>query len=415
VLNGPVKLSGRRGLLAAFLFVLVLAAVGTALAAVVASKPPSPSGGNLSNGNQQKFLRLAETGVQNINRYWFNSRTNWYNDRLARNQDGKAPIWTTVHLFSALNGIATAAPTAANKRAVEWFADRAYREYWDPQVGHIPHTRKHIGGFDPSTRETKGPRAHAFFDDNGWLGLAFLEAFRITRVKRYLNYADDAFQFLAKAGWASGVGGGVWWDTGHRSRSSESIASGSALGALLYYTTRRKAYLGTTQKFISWANAHIWDTRNGLYMRDVTSPILMGYVQSPFMLAYVSLCQTTKNDTLCDKAEQLGNSSLAQFSGALHHGPQYDAEYLHWMLDVYAQDHNPRWYNLALANAQRALANAQNKQGLFLKAWDGSRAPDAPTDALKIDAATVSVFAWLAAAAPPSAAPSGTPAGGVSG
>jgi uncharacterized protein YyaL (SSP411 family) len=379
----------------------LLAIVASAVAASIASAPPpSPRGGSLPSA-QQKYLQLAEQGVANIDRHWWNSRTDWYNDRLAKGQDGKAPIWTTVHLFSALNGIAKAAPTAANKRAVEWFADRAYREYWDPQVGHIPHTRKHIGGFDPSTREAKGPRAHAFFDDNGWLGLAFLEAFRITRVKRYLTYADDAFQFMAKAGWASGVGGGVWWDTHHVSRSSESIASGSALGALLYYATRRKAYLGTTQKFIAWANAHIWDAKNGLYMRDVDSPILMGYVQSPFMLAYVSLCQTTKNDTLCDKAEQLGNAALAQFTGTLHHGPQYDAEYLHWMLDVYAQDHNPRWYNLALANAQRALANAQNKQGLFLKAWNGSRAPDAPTDSLKIDAATVSVFAWLAAATPP--------------
>jgi len=385
----------------ALLLAGVLAVVASALAATVANAPPpTPAGGRLQ-GDQQKFLQLAEQGVRDINRNWFNSRTDWYNDRLARGQDGKAPIWTTVHLFSALNGIAQAAPTAANKRAVQWFADRAYREYWDPQVGHIPHTRRHIGGFDPSTRESKGPRAHAFFDDNGWLGLAFLEAFRITRVQRYLTYADDAFQFMAQAGWASGAGGGVWWDTHHVSRSSESISSGSALGAELYYTTRRKSYLQTTRKFIAWANAHIWDATSGLYMRDVTSPILMGYVQSPFMLAYMSLCQTTKDDALCDKAEQLGNSSLARFTGALHHGPQYDAEYLHWMLEVYAHDHNPRWYNLALANARRALANARAKNGLYLRAWDGSRAPDAPTDSLKIDAATVSVFAWLAAAKPP--------------
>src|SRR4051795_13706692 len=85
------------------------------------------------------------------------------------------------------------------------------------------------------------------------------------------------------------------------------------------------------------------------------------------------------------------------------------------MLDVYAQDHNPRWYSLALSNAQRALANAKTKQGLYLRGWDGGRAPDAPTDSLKIDAATVSVFAWLAAATPPSPSASGNPSGGGSG
>jgi hypothetical protein len=401
VFNDPVGFARSRRFLPALIVALLLALVASAVAASVANAPPAPGGGKLT-GDQQKFLQLAESGVRDINRYWWNPRTNWYNDRLAKGQDGKASIWTTVHLFSALNGIAQAAPTAANKRAVGWFADRAYREYWNPQVGHIRHTRRHIGGFDPSSREPTGPRAHAFYDDNGWLGLAFLEAYKTTHVRRYLTYADDAFQFLAQTGWADGKGGGVWWDTGHASRSSESIASGTALAALLYQTTGNKSYLRTAQQYISWADAHILDATNGLYMRDVDSPILMGYVQSPMMVGFESLCATTKNDHLCDRAEQLGTAALKQFTGTLHHGPQYDAVYLHWMLDVYAQDHNPRWYELALDNAQRALANAKTNQGLYLRAWDGGRAPDAPTDSLKIDAATVSVFAWLAAARPPS-------------
>jgi hypothetical protein len=388
--------------LAALLAAGLLALVGSAVGASVANAPPpAPAGGTLS-GAQAKFLQLAEQGVDKINQNWWNSRTDWYNDRLAKGQDGKASIWTTVHLFSTLNGIAEAAPTAANKRALGWFADRSYREYWNPQAGHIRHTRRHVGGFDPSTREAANDRAHVYYDDNGWLGLAFLEAYRTTHVKRYLTYADDAFQFIAQTGWADGAGGGVWWDTKHTSRSSEGIASATALGALLYETTGKKPYLNTVRRYISWADAHIWDAKNGLYMRDPGSPILMGYVQSPMMIAFVSLCQTTHDDSMCDKAEELGDDAIRGFSTTLHHGPQYDAVYLHWMLDVYDHDHNARWYELALDNAGRALAHAQNKQGLFLKAWDGGRAPDAPTDSLKIDAATLSVFAWLAAAKPPS-------------
>src|SRR6185437_9469432 len=116
-----VRFSQPRRLMPALLLAGALAVVASALAATVANAPPpTPAGGRLQ-GDQQKFLQLAEQGVRDINRNWFNSRTDWYNDRLARGQDGKAPIWTTVHLFSALNGIAQAAPTAANKRAVQWF------------------------------------------------------------------------------------------------------------------------------------------------------------------------------------------------------------------------------------------------------------------------------------------------------
>jgi hypothetical protein len=381
------------------LAVACLLLVGVAVADAPAPLPPSPQ----LSADRAKFLQIAEDGVRKVNRYWWNSRTRWYNDQLKQPQDGKASIWTTVHVFFTLNGIATADRTQANVRQLKWFADRAYREYWNPQVGHIPHTRGHIGGFDPSSREARTARAHAFYDDNGWLGLAFLEAYRITKTPRYLRYADAAFQFIAQTGWAVGAGGGIWWDTGHASRSSESISSATLLAAMLYETTHKASYLRTARQYISWADSHIWDAKNGLYMRDPNSPILMGYVQSPFMLAFVSLCSTTSNDTLCDRAEQLGGSALAQFSDKLTHGPQYDAVYLHWMLNLYARDHDARWYSLAYDNAQRALANAQNSAGLFLKAWDGSRAPDAPTDSLKIDAATLSVFAWLAAATPPPA------------
>ena len=391
----------KRSVYAAALAVVCVLGVGAAVADAPAPLPPSPQ----LTADRANFLQIAEDGVRKINRYWWNSRTRWYNDQLKQPQDGKAPIWTTVHLFSTLNGIVTADRTPANVRQLKWFADRTFREYWNPQVGHVRHTRRHVGGFDPSTREAKTPRAHAFYDDNGWLGLAFLEAYRITKTPRYLRYADDAFQFIAQTGWADGAGGGIWWDTGHASRSSESISSATLLAAMLYQATHKRSYLGSAQKYIAWANSHIWDAENGLYMRDLDSPILMGYVQSPMMVAYATLCQTTKNDGLCDKAEQLGGSALAHFTENLTHGPQYDAVYLHWMLTLYGFDHDARWYSLAYDNAQRALAKARNSAGLFLKAWDGSRAPDAPPDALKIDAATLSVFAWLAAATPPPSTP----------
>jgi uncharacterized protein YyaL (SSP411 family) len=185
------------------------------------------------------------------------------------------------------------------------------------------------------------------------------------------------------------------------SRSSEGIASNTLLAALLYETTHKRYYLRTARRYIAWADSHIWDRRSGLYMRDPNSPILMRYVQSPMIAAYESLCESTRDDRWCDKAERLGAAALAGFPAAADHGPQYDAVYLRWMLDLYDHDGDPRWYSLAYYNAERALAKAGNRAGLFLRAWDGSRAPDAPADSLKIESATLSVFAWLAAAKPP--------------
>lgn len=377
--------------------------LGCVVAPAVADAPrPVHAKKSQLSAAQAGYLQLAQQGVRNINRYWWNRRTRWYDDALFSSRDGKASIWTTVHVFSALNGIAQASPTRGNLRTLQRFADAAYGQFWNSHAAYLRGARRWVGGYKPGSRVRSGPRAHAYYDDNGWLGLAYLEAYRSTHIKRYLRYADQAFQFIARTAWARNVGGGIWWDTGHKNRSSEGIASATALGALLYEATHNRYYLNSVKRYIAWADRHIYDARDGLYMRDTDSPILMGYVQSPMMVAYISLCSTTHDDHLCDKAEALGASSLAHFTMNLTHGPQYDAVYLHWMLDVYSRDHDPRWYQLAANNAQRAIANSRNKQGLFLRGWDGRRAPDVPPDSLRIEAATVSVFAWLAAATPPS-------------
>jgi hypothetical protein len=85
-------------------------------------------------------------------------------------------------------------------------------------------------------------------------------------------------------------------------------------------------------------------------------------------------------------------------------GPQYDAIYIRSLLEIYRIDHNPRWYRVAAAVGDRAMAKAVGYHGLYLRTWDGKPISSigAPPYKLQIHAATTSVLAWLAAAkAPP--------------
>ncbi len=152
--------------------------------------------------------------------------------------------------------------------------------------------------------------------------------------------------------------------------------------------------------YIAWSNGHIWDPAAQLYERDPHSPILMRYVQSPIMAGEQTLCEATGDQSMCAAAAALGNAQLRAFPAAANHGPQYDSIYLQWMLYQYAQDHDSRWYALAYYNAQRALANSGDKAGLFLQDWDGDHAPS--DSSFQIESATLSLFASVAAAQPPS-------------
>jgi hypothetical protein len=84
-------------------------------------------------------------------------------------------------------------------------------------------------------------------------------------------------------------------------------------------------------------------------------------------------------------------------------GPQYDAIYIRCLLELYRMDHNARWYGVAAATAQRAIDNGRAPNGLYLRNWDGGsmRALGTRLDMLQTHAATTSVLAWMAGAAPP--------------
>jgi len=380
------------------LTILILA---LAAAPARAGEPPSLPAQAQVAADRQQLSTLATNGVRLVKNMWWNSRAGWYNERL--NGAGAHPlasIWSTVHLFNALNAVAAADRTRFHLRMLENFANRADKLYWNPLAGHVPHTRRHVGGYSPYPN-WRGTGVHTYYDDNGWLGLAFFDAWQITGKKRYLNAAQRAFAFTAITGWAKKLGGGVWWDTRHTSRSSEGIASNALLGALLYKATHRPDYLRRTRIYIAWSNGHIWDPKAQLYMRDPNSPILMAYVQSPFMAAHQTLCQATGDQSWCAKAKALAEASLRQFPAAVNHGPQYDSMYLQWMLYQYQQDHDPRWYALAYYNAKRALSNSGDGTGLFVRDWDGDELPNG--DTLQAETSTLSLFAWVAAAQPPQA------------
>ena len=119
-------------------------------------------------------------------------------------------------------------------------------------------------GFGPRPRQHE-PGKTTWFDDNGWWGLAFLDAYRATGNGRYLTDAEIAQNFISVSGWDNTPGrpGGIWWNTNHSFYAGESLASGTLLSARLYAITHDKHYLDDATKFIDWANVWLVDPHNG--------------------------------------------------------------------------------------------------------------------------------------------------------
>jgi hypothetical protein len=381
----------RRPRAAVAVLLLIVAAAAAALAlslkptrGVEAATGPGPP----KAGRPATYLRVAQYGIDR-SRAWWDARRHWYRQFLA-GRSGAATNWGIVHLFGATSAIAIADPTPAHRTAVRSFARGAER-YWNPDLRPVP-------GYGPSPGN-RGADHRTWYDDEGWWGIAFYDAYRATGDRSYLSSAGRALAFL-DSGWDPRTGG-IYWDSNRTFKSSESLAGGTLLAAYLYRESHSASYLDTARRYTAWADSRL-RRRDGLYDSRPTSGVPMPYVEGPMAAAFVVLCHSTGDQAWCSKGENLADRTARRFP-TLTMGPQYDAIYVRSLLELYRLDGNRRWYDIAAAATDRAVANGRAGNGLYLRAWDGRsiRTVGTAPGKLQTHAATTSAAAWMAAASPP--------------
>ena len=340
------------------------------------------------------YAAIARKGLVDARRRWWNVNTKWYTDHLHGPAGDVATVWGIVHVFDATSAMAIADPSRKRRLKVRRFAAVAER-YWSHNVH--PH-----GAY---TAQLAGPHGdgenYAFYDDNGWLGLAFVDAYRATHNKRYLHDADRALRFIDEDGWDGDRG--VLWNQWDSDTSLASYASATALAAELYHYTDKSRYRGIARRYIAWGDKHA--RRHGLYAtRDHPA---VSYVEGAMIGAHLALCREGSKRS-CKAAEQVARSAHRRWgTGHRYHAPQFDAILFRYLLRLGDYDGQKRWYRWAQAAAADALANSR-EHGLFLKVWDGSSITSHGNGEgqftygrLCTHAGTVSLFAWLAAIPPP--------------
>jgi hypothetical protein len=232
---------------------VLVSLVGLALGGVACL----PSDAGALSHSQARYLKAANNGIEKTNDWWNHGR-HWYSSVLGGSNS--ASLWGIVPLFEALDGLQIAAPSNRHLHELNHFAWGAQR-YLNPALRPVP-------GFGPKPHQHEAGKT-TWFDDNGWWGLAFLDAYRATGNGRYLADAEIAQNFISVSGWDDTPGrpGGIWWNTNHSFYAGESLASGTLLSARLYEITHDQRYLDDATKFIGWADVWLVDPATGLYAR----------------------------------------------------------------------------------------------------------------------------------------------------
>src|SRR5262249_22325667 len=138
------------------------------LALLLVAAACAPSDAGAWSRSQGRYLRAANKGAKNLHRWWVKG-LRWYTPVIGGTYN--ASLWQTVPIFEAYNGLALAAPTGRHLALLNWFAQNAER-YLNPALEPVP-------GFGPKPGQDEAGKT-TWFDDNGWWGMAFLDAYRAT-------------------------------------------------------------------------------------------------------------------------------------------------------------------------------------------------------------------------------------------
>ncbi|MDB4923365.1 glycoside hydrolase family 76 protein [Mucilaginibacter sp.] len=221
-----------------------------------------------------------------------------------------------------------------------------------------------------------------YYDDNGLVGIEYLEAYFNTKNPLYLTHAKTAFKFII-SGWDDQLGGGVTWLEGHKDQKPACSNGMATLVALkLYQATKDPYYLTWGKRFYNWMHTNLRDSA-GAYWNDKktidgkANKVYYTYNSGSMLEAGVLLYQFTHNKTYLKDAQVTANGAYKHFSD-LKHDPHLSISMdLPWFVTVlfrgyealYKVDGNYNYIETIGKDLDYAWQNTTDKYGLLTNTW----------------------------------------------
>lgn len=301
-----------------------------------------------------------------------------HNDTLTYMEQGQVASKEVSYLwpFSGLFASTSVLMQLPGKRA-------AYQPFMDSMVMAIEKyrdTTRHPAGYQayPAFLE----KVDRYYDDNGLVGIDYLQAYQVSARPEYLARAKDAFTFIL-SGWSEGLGGGVTWLEGHGDQKPACSNGMATLLALkLYGATGDTSYLNWGKRFYSWMRDNLQDSA-GLYVNDrrtadgSLNKTYWTYNSGSMLEASVLLYRFSGDTTYLREAQRIAAASHAHFGQKLADGRTSILD-LPWFVLVlfrgyealYEEDGNPAYLNTIISNVEYAWQKSRDRYGLVYNNWN---------------------------------------------
>lgn len=155
-----------------------------------------------------------------------------------------------------------------------------------------------------------------FYDDEGWWALAWIDAYKLTGTKKYLDMAEVIFADMT-TGWSEECGGGIFWKKPKQYKNAIANNLFTLTAARLYKTTKKAEYLDWTTKNIEWLlGSGMINPQTGMVMDGTKNCIATGayytYNQGVAMAALAEAYLITKDKKYINAANSIAKATIKQ-------------------------------------------------------------------------------------------------------
>jgi uncharacterized protein YyaL (SSP411 family) len=300
-----------------------------------------------------------------------------YKDSLTYMQGGNVSskevsfLWPYSGIFSATNVL----------MRHPGFKDK-YSPYLDSMVTGIEayrDTSRKPAGYQ--AYPVKFEKVDRYYDDNGLVGIDYMEAYKNTKNPVYLHRAKEVFKFII-SGWDDKLGGGVYWLEGHKDMKPACTNGMATLAALkIYEATKEPYYLEWGQRFYSWMHENLRNP-SGVYWNDKKmdgsiDKTYWTYNSGSMLEASVLLYRFTDDDRYLKEAQAIASGALEHFESAKEDKNLALHIDLPWFVTVlfrgyealYEVDGDYKYLEKIIKSLDYAWDNTRDQYGLLTHTW----------------------------------------------
>lgn len=331
-----------------------------------------------------EWLAIATSMWEAIQRDFAIPDFGLYRERAPQQNEDNAfsYLWPYSALVSGINALAGTAPddySAARDTVLT-----NLEQYWD-QHSDPP-------GYDSYVVEYGG--GDKFYDDNEWLGIDFVYAWRETKNDAWLAKARDTWTFVI-SGWSEDFGGGIYWKENDAStKNTCSNGPAAVMAMLLHEATGEQDYLDWAIRIMEWTK-QLKDPASGVYFdnindQGVIEPTKWTYNTGTPLHANALLYAATGDEVYLTEARDLARASLDWFAPvtSLDGGdirvfpdtPWFNSILFRGYVALAAVDpeSDPAYVTAMLDFARYGWDHARDQNGFLNKDWSGRNNNDEP-------------------------------------